>query len=88
MTYDDKGNAAYKAKGGPYTKFGVRIWPEILDSLNVEPGSLKPGPNAVHPRAVMALMGETGPRKVVGLADPHGMPHYCGGPTDPEDCPF
>jgi len=67
MSYDDNGQPVYKAKGGPYMKFGVRIWPEVLPSLGVDPATLKPGPNPVNIR-VRALMGEHGPRKVIGLA--------------------
>jgi hypothetical protein len=67
MSYDDNGHPVYKAKGGQYQKFGVRVWPEILPALGVNPASLKPGPNAVSLHLV-ALMGEKGPRKVIALA--------------------
>ena len=64
---DDNGQPTYKAKGGQYMKFGVRIWPEVLPSLGIDPTSLKPGPNPINLH-VLALMGEKGPRKVIGLA--------------------
>ena len=64
---DDNGQPTYKAKGGQYAKFGVRIWPETLPALGVDPASLKPGPNPVNLH-VLALMGDKGPRKVIGLA--------------------
>jgi hypothetical protein len=64
---DDNGLPTYKAKGGQYMKFGVRIWPEILPDLGIDPASLKPGPNPVNLH-VLALMGDKGPRKVIGLA--------------------
>jgi len=64
---DDNGQPTYKAKGGPYMKFGVRIWPEVLPELGIDPGTLKPGPNQVNLH-VLALMGDKGPRKVIGLA--------------------
>lgn len=67
MSYDDNGQPVYKVKGGQYMKFGVRVWPEVLPALGVEAASLKPGPNPVSLR-VRALMGEHGPRKVIGLA--------------------
>jgi hypothetical protein len=67
MSYDDNGQPVYKVKGGQYMKFGVRIWPEVLPSLGVDPAALKPGPNPVNLR-VRVLMGEHGPRKVIGLA--------------------
>jgi hypothetical protein len=64
---DDNGQPTYKAKGGQYQKFGVRIWPELLPALGIDPAALKPGPNQVNLRLV-ALIGETGPRKVISLA--------------------
>jgi hypothetical protein len=64
---DDNGLPTYKAKGGQYMKFGVRVWPEILPELGIDPVSLKPGPNPINLK-VRALMGEKGPRKVIGLA--------------------
>ena len=64
---DDNGLPTYKAKGGQYMKFGVRIWPEILPELGIDPISLKPGPNPINLH-VLALMGDKGPRKVIGLA--------------------
>jgi hypothetical protein len=64
---DDNGQPTYKAKGGQYMKFGVRIWPEILPELGVDPDSLKPGPNPINLH-VLALMGDKGPRKIIGLA--------------------
>jgi hypothetical protein len=66
MSYDDNGQLVYKIKGGQYMKFGVRVWPEVLPALGVDPAKLKPGPNPVSFR-VRALMGEHGPRKVIGL---------------------
>jgi hypothetical protein len=64
---DDNGQPTYKAKGGQYAKFGVRIWPETLPLLGIDPASLKPGPNAISLR-VLAIMGDKGPREVIGLA--------------------
>lgn len=66
MSYDDNGQPVYKVKGGQYMKFGVRIWPEVLPALGVDPAALKPGPNPVALK-VRVLMGEHGPRKVIGL---------------------
>jgi hypothetical protein len=64
---DDNGQPTYKAKGGQYAKFGVRIWPEVLPSLGIDPATLKSDPNPINLN-VLALMGEKGPRKVIGLA--------------------
>lgn len=69
MTYNDDGTPAFKAKGGAYLKYGVRIWPEVLPVLGLDPDQLRPGPNPVRMQ-LRALMGERGPRKVVGLT-PH-----------------
>lgn len=63
----EDGKPVYKAKGGQYTKFGVRVWPEALMALGIDAATLKPGPNAFG-KAVVALMGEKGPQKVIGLA--------------------
>jgi hypothetical protein len=73
MSYDDKGNQTYKIKGGPYMTYGVRVWPEVLPALGIDLATLKPGPNPFT-QQVRALMGETGPRKIVGLANPQPAP--------------
>lgn len=68
MGYDDAGKPTYKGKGGKFTKFGVRIWPEVLPALGIDPAKLQPGPNAIRPPlAVMfELTTEGNPRKVTG----------------------
>lgn len=75
MTYSDKGEPTYKATGAPYQKFGVRIWPETLPALGIDPLTLKPGPNPqAQPIPARVLMnqpeeGKTAqPRKVTGRA--------------------
>lgn len=74
MTYSNKGEPAYKATGAPYNKFGVRIWPETLPLLGIDPASLKPGPNpqpAPIPARVLMQVNDEGkasPRKVTGKA--------------------
>lgn len=75
MTYTDKGEPAYKATGTPYIKYGVRVWPETLPLLGIDPTSLKPGPNPrpepIHARVLMNQPeeGKTAqPRKVTGKA--------------------
>ncbi len=67
LSYSDTGEATYKIKGGQYQKFGVRIWPETLPELGIDPKKLVPGPNAVKLR-VVALLGDNGPRKIISLA--------------------
>jgi len=75
MTYDDAGKPAYKAKGAPYQKHGVRVWDEVLPALGIDPATLKPGPNTIEPIRARVLMnapteeGKTAqPRKVTGKA--------------------
>lgn len=72
MTYDDKGQPAYKAKGFPFAQFGVRVWPEVLKRI-CDPSKLKPGPNA-YGRVLRVAMKESTttpgkmiPDKVIGL---------------------
>lgn len=74
MTYSDKGEPAYKATGTPYNKFGVRVWPETLPTLGIDPASLKPGPNP-QPAPIKASVlmqvneeGKASPRKITGKA--------------------
>ncbi len=74
MTYDDAGKPAYKAKGAPYQKHGVRVWDEVLPAMGIDPAALKPGPNPITPairaRVQMNPSTEDGktaqPRKVTG----------------------
>jgi len=72
MTYDDKGKPAYKATGTPYSKFGVRVWDEVLPALGIDPASLRPGPNPqpapIRARVLLKVTdeGKTAPQKVTG----------------------
>lgn len=76
MTYDDNGKPAYKAKGAPYQKHGVRVWDEVLPALGIDITKLQPGPNPITPairaRVQMNPPTEEGktaqPRKVTGKA--------------------
>jgi hypothetical protein len=74
---DDNGRPTYKVKGGKYAKHGVRVWPEVLPLIEIDPATLKPGPNACIRTVRIVLKKytdeETGeekiaPQKVVGLA--------------------
>lgn len=67
LGYDDAGKPIYKVFGGRWQKWGIRCWPETLPLLGIDAATLKPGPNAFG-KAVIALMGEKGPQKVIGLA--------------------
>jgi len=65
---DDNGKPVYKIRGGPFTKFGVRVWPEVMSLIGVEIEDLKPGPNQFNAQ-VRAILDEKGQaKKVVGLA--------------------
>lgn len=65
---DDNGKPVYKVRGGKFSKFGVRVWPETLPMLGVEIATLKPGPNQFNQR-VRAMLDDKGQaKKVVGLA--------------------
>ena len=70
LSTDEQGKPTYKARGGQFTKFGVRIWPEVLPALGLNFSSLAPGMNQINPPVmVRALLGDTGqPRKVTGKA--------------------
>jgi hypothetical protein len=59
--------------GGRYVKFGVRVWPEILPLLDIDPATLKPGPNpCVRTVRVQLKLDEADGtlkvQKVIGLA--------------------
>jgi hypothetical protein len=74
MTYNDKGEPAYKIVGFPFATFGVRVWPEVLPALGINPDELRPGPNP-YSAQVRALMVESSskpgtmtPKKIIGPA--------------------
>jgi len=60
----------YKMRGGRWQMYGVRIWPEVLQQLGIDPASLDYGPNPVNPPITVSIeLTESGtPRKVIGLA--------------------
>lgn len=77
LTFDDKGSPAYKVKGGRFSTWGVRVWPEVLPVLGIDPARLKPGPNVIDLNVVAEIAEkideETGEsktvaKKVIGLA--------------------
>lgn len=68
VTTDEEGKPAYRVRGFPFVKFGVRAWTEVLPALGVDPAALKPGPNPFS-ALVRAVLNEEGkPRKVIGPA--------------------
>jgi hypothetical protein len=65
----DDGKPKYKALGGQYSKWGIRIWPEVLPLIGIDPQALQPGRNALNPPLnLVAEMGDNGPRKVIRKA--------------------
>ena len=48
----DSGKEYYKVKGGRFKKFGVTIWPEVLEECGIDPQD-------VDPRRGMSLKGYT-----------------------------
>jgi len=70
FSYDDNGQPIYRARGGAYGKFGVRVWPEVWPNLNLglDLKKLKPGANPLPKKVVLRVMGAKGALKVVGLA--------------------
>jgi hypothetical protein len=68
MTIDEEGQRAYKVRGYPFIKFGVRVWPEVLPQLGIDADTLKPGVNAFSATVRAVLNPEGRPKKVIGLA--------------------
>ena len=68
VTIAEDGNPAYRIRGFPFIKFGVRVWPEVLPNIGLDPGALKPGMNPFSAMVRAALNEEGKPRKVIGLA--------------------
>jgi len=66
-----EGKTVVRLRGERYRKFGVRIWPEVIETL-AEEGLIiptTPGTHTIPSTRVRALLSESGqPRKIVGLA--------------------
>ena len=81
VSMDDEGKPVYRVRGPLYPKFGIRVWPEVLPKLRLNPADLQPGPNPFS-ATVLAIMGENHPKKVISLADHNELPE--GTPIEPE----
>lgn len=68
VTIAEDGNPAYRIRGFPFIKFGVRVWPEVLPNIGLDPGALKPGTNPFCAMVRASLNDEGKPKKVIGLA--------------------
>jgi len=100
MTTDDAGKAAYKVRGFPYSEFGARIWPEILPALEIDPATLRPGPNPLPAGLIVRarLSDEGKPRKIIGRGDgsamietgspANGYNGHTQPPEPPDEMPF
>ena len=64
-----KGEKAYKFKGGRYSKYGVRIWPEVMETLGWELDSLKPGTDHKVDKQAKILVHEGKVQKVIAFLD-------------------
>lgn len=61
------GRHSYKVKGGPFTKWGVRIWPETLVRAGLSPDGIEMGDTELD--GTMKVLVEGGrPKKVVELS--------------------
>ena len=67
-TLDDSGTRKlFRIKGGMYSAYGIRIWPESLPELGIDPGTLTFGINPISMK-VRARITDRG-KKVIGLAE-------------------
>lgn len=65
---DDGEKKMFKVKGGAFKKWGVIIWPEVLEGdFGIDADAISPGHHPFKYR-VRILMDGDKPRKVVGLA--------------------
>lgn len=69
---DDEGKPVYRVRGLLNPKFGIRIWPEVLPKLRINPDQLQPSPNPFC-ATVLAIVGENYPKKVIALANAVGL---------------
>lgn len=61
------GKKTYRVFGGPFTKFGIRVWPETLSKLGLST-SLDVGQHPFTQAVVIELNDDSNPQKVIGLA--------------------
>ena len=68
-TVDDSGERKlFRIKGGTYTTYGLRVWPEVIESFGLDPEELPLGWTPFTMR-VRAQVGIQGKQKVISLAD-------------------
>ena len=67
-TLDDSGTRKlFRIKGGQFSTYGLRVWPEVLENLGFEPELMDLGSTPFHLR-VAARVGIQGKQKVIGIA--------------------
>jgi hypothetical protein len=67
-TLDNSGNRKlFRIKGGQFSTYGLRVWPEVLETLGFEPELMELGSTPLHLR-VAARVGIQGKQKVIGIA--------------------
>ena len=67
-TVDDSGERKlFRIKGGQYTTYGLRVWPEVIESFGLDPEELPLG-FTPFARRVRAQITDRG-KKVIGLAE-------------------
>jgi hypothetical protein len=65
---DDSGTRKlFRIKGGQFSTYGLRVWPEVLETLGFEPELMELGSTPFHLR-VAARVGIQGKQKVIGIA--------------------
>jgi hypothetical protein len=61
------GKKRCRVKGGIYSKYGVTVWPEVLEKLDLPPEAREPGEHELDPGLSMVVqMNGDKPKKVVG----------------------
>jgi hypothetical protein len=65
---DDSGSRKlFRIKGAQFSTYGLRVWPEVLETLGFEPELMELGSTPLHLR-VAARVGIQGKQKVIGIA--------------------
>lgn len=64
------GKLYYKIVGGPYSKYGIRVWPEVLEEFGVKVDQLKGGKSYKLARwCHVALKPDGKPEKVIKISN-------------------
>lgn len=67
VTANEKdGSPSYKAKGQPWSEFGVKVWPETIEGAKIDATQFKFGPNPINWKCSV-LMVDGKPKKVTRI---------------------